>query len=139
MLQPFHVAVPVDDLEAARLFYTKVLGCKVGRSSKLWIDIDFFGHQYVVHYKEKNQDNIKSSNPVDGHEVPIPHYGVVLKWEDWEVLAKKLKDMAISFIIEPHIRFEGKVGEQATMFFNDPAGNALEFKAFKDLSQLFAK
>jgi extradiol dioxygenase family protein len=136
MIQPFHVAVPVHDLEAARTFYTEVLGCKEGRSATQWIDFDLFGHQFVVHLKEDISSSF--SNPVDGHGVPIPHYGVVLKWEDWESLSNHLKEASISFIIEPYIRFKGKTGEQATMFFKDPSGNALEFKAFKDISQLFA-
>ncbi len=138
-LTPFHVAVPVDDLDAARSFYTQVLGCTEGRSDKLWIDFNLFGHQFVVHYKPKSGGDKLHSNPVDDHDVPIPHYGVVLAWDDWEMLAEKLKNMNIPFIIEPYIRFRGQVGEQATMFFKDPAGNALEFKSFKDVDQLFAR
>lgn len=138
-ITPFHVAVPVDNLDAAREFYTKVLDCKEGRSSDQWIDFDLYGHQYVVHYKPKEDKDSVHHNPVDGHSVPIPHYGVVLEWETWEALAAKLKHLNITFVIDPYIRFEGQPGEQATMFFLDPAGNALEFKAFKNIDQLFAK
>ncbi len=138
-LQPFHVAVPVDDLKTARNFYRDVLGCKEGRSSNQWVDFNLFGHQFVIHYKPKNKDEKLHFNPVDGHDVPVPHYGVVLTWSDWEALAIKLKEQKVSFVIEPYIRFQGQVGEQATMFFLDPCGNALEFKAFKDIGQLFAK
>lgn len=141
MLNPFHLAIPVDDLDKARNFYGELLGCPEGRSDTQWIDFDLFGHQLVVHYKspQPNSSNIEHHNPVDGHDVPIPHFGVVLPWEDWEGLSEKLKSHNIQFVIEPQIRFKGLVGEQATMFFLDPAGNALEFKAFKDMSQLFAK
>jgi len=139
-LTPFHIAIPVDDLDAAREFYGGLLECPEGRSSEQWIDFDFRGHQLVVHHQEKSKPDIpEGSNPVDGHAVPIPHYGIVLEWEDWEYLASRLKDHGIKFVIEPYIRFEGLPGEQATMFFKDPAGNSLEFKAFKDISQLFAK
>jgi len=138
-LTPFHIAVPVDDLEAARQFYGGILGCEEGRSSDTWIDFNLYGHQFVAHYKPKAKEKPLHSNPVDGHDVPVPHYGVVLKWEDWEALAEKLGQSNITFIIEPYIRFQGQPGEQATMFFLDPAGNALEFKAFKDMGQLFAK
>lgn len=139
IITPFHVAVPVDDLAAAREFYTSVLQCKEGRSSDQWIDFDLFGHQFVVHYKPKDKSDQAHHNPVDGHEVPIPHYGVVLTWDVWTDLSQRLKSLGISFVIEPYIRFEGEIGEQATMFFLDPAGNALEFKAFKNIDQLFAK
>ncbi len=136
--QPFHLAIPVQDLEKCRTFYRDVLQCKEGRSSDHWVDFNFFGHQLVIHQKDGfNPERI--SNPVDGHDVPVPHFGVVLTWEDWQALSKKLIAENTKFIIEPCIRFEGKVGEQATMFFNDPENNALEFKAFKDESQLFAK
>lgn len=138
-LQPFHVAVPVYDLNAARKFYRDVLGCEEGRSSDQWVDFNLFGHQFVIHYKPKNQNENLHFNPVDGHDVPVPHYGVVLAWSDWEMLAEKLKKYGIKFVIEPYIRFQGQVGEQATMFLLDPCGNALEFKAFKDIGQLFAK
>ena len=139
-IPPFHLAVPVHNLEAARHFYGTVLGCEEGRSSDHWIDFNLFGHQFVAHLKEQEESSKKRHhNPVDGHDVPVPHYGVVLPWETWESLAESIKSHGISFIIEPYIRFKGQTGEQATMFFLDPSGNALEFKAFKDLSQLFAK
>lgn len=139
-LTPFHVAVPVHNLELARQFYTKILNCKEGRSSDQWIDFDLYGHQYVVHYQARAEETTSPShNAVDGHAVPIPHYGVVLRWDDWQALSQKLIHSGIDFIIKPYIRFEGEVGEQATMFFSDPSGNALEFKAFKNIDQLFAK
>jgi extradiol dioxygenase family protein len=137
-LQPFHLAFPVDDLAAARHFYGTVLGCKEGRSSDRWIDFDFFGHQIVTHLKEGGRQNLHH-NAVDGHDVPVPHFGVVLSVEDWNALAAKLKNAGVKFVIEPYTRFKGEVGEQSTMFFYDPAGNPLEFKAFADISQLFAK
>ncbi len=138
MLSPFHLAIPVDDIPANRTFYREVLGCEEGRSSDHWVDFNFYGHQLVIHYKESSKNN-GHSNPVDGKEVPVPHFGVVLSMDQFWELAKKLETCNISFIIEPYIRFEGQVGEQATMFFKDPAGNALEFKAFKNIDQLFAK
>lgn len=138
MTQPFHLAIPVKDLEKCRTFYRETLLCKEGRSSDHWVDFNFFGHQLVIHQKEGfNPQRI--SNPVDGHDVPVPHFGVVLSWDTWQTLANRLTAMNTSFVIAPCIRFKGKVGEQATLFFNDPEGNALEFKAFKDMSQLFAK
>jgi hypothetical protein len=139
-LMPFHIAFPVNDLDAARTFYGGTLGCPEGRSSDHWIDFDFFGHQIVAHLKHQEaapEDPFR--NAVDGKAVPIPHFGVVLSMSDWEALAARLKAAGQRFEIEPYIRFKGEVGEQATMFFYDPAGNALEFKAFADLSQLFAK
>lgn len=138
-IQPFHLAIPVDNLEKARIFYRETLGCEEGRSSDHWVDFNFFGHQLVIHYKAASQDRNEGSNPVDGKDVPIPHFGVVLEWDTFQEFSKVLRDKNISFIIEPYIRFEGKVGEQATMFFKDPSGNALEFKAFKNIDQLFAK
>ena len=138
MIQPFHLAIPVQNLEKCRTFYRDILQCKEGRSSDHWVDFDFFGHQLVIHQKDDFSPE-RISNPVDGHDVPVPHFGVVLDWEEWHQLAEKLKAEKTKFIIEPGIRFQGKVGEQATMFFNDPENNALEFKAFKDMSQLFAK
>ena len=139
-LTPFHVAVPVYDLEEARKFYREVLRCSEGRSDELWTDFNLYGHQFVIHLKPRPAEQTKTHfNPVDGHEVPVPHYGVVLEWDQWHDLEKQLKDQNIRFIIEPGIRFRGKPGEQATMFFLDPSGNALEFKAFKDIDQLFAK
>ncbi|HXS13202.1 MAG TPA: VOC family protein [Acidobacteriaceae bacterium] len=137
-LRPFHIAFPVDDLAAARRFYGTVLGCPEGRSADHWIDFDLFGHQIVAHYKPRPTAAVHS-NPVDGHDVPIPHFGVVLTQADWEALAQRVRAAGVKFIIEPYTRFKGEVGEQSTMFFLDPAGNALEFKAFADLSQLFAK
>ncbi len=138
-LTPFHIAFPVDDLAAARHFYGTVLGCPEGRSSDTWIDFDLFGHQIVAHYKPRAESGeTVHHNPVDGHDVPVPHFGVVLEMADWEALAERLKAAGIRFVIEPYVRFKGQVGEQATMFFLDPAGNALEFKAFQDMGQLFA-
>lgn len=137
MVQPFHLAVPVDDLTAARAFYGDMMGCPEGRSSDRWVDFDFFGHQFVVHLGTPVGQ--PDHNDVDGKAVPSFHFGVVLDWDDWHSLATRLAAAEVEFIIEPGIRFEGEVGEQATMFFLDPAGNALEFKAFKDPNQLFAK
>ena len=136
-LSPFHLAIPVNNLETARIFYRDTLGCEEGRSSKHWIDFNFFGHQLVIHVKETIQEEAPT-NAVDGKEVPIPHFGVVLDMETFHTLANSLKKRNISFIIEPYTRFEGLAGEQATMFFKDPSGNALEFKAFADINQLFA-
>tara|TARA_R110001632_G_scaffold68401_4_gene160320 strand:+ start:1885 stop:2304 length:420 start_codon:yes stop_codon:yes gene_type:complete len=136
--QPFHLAIPVKNLEVCRTFYRDVLQCEEGRSSDHWVDFNFFGHQLVIHQKDDFEPQ-RISNPVDGHDVPVPHFGVVLTREDWNQLSERLKALNTTFIIEPTIRFEGKTGEQATMFFNDPEGNALEFKSFKDMSQLFAK
>ena len=136
MLTPFHVAFPVDDLEKARHFYHVILGCAQGRSSDTWIDFNLFGHQIVAHYKPHKTE--LHHNTVDGHDVPVPHFGVVLTMQDWQELAERLKAEKIQFVIEPHIRFKGEIGEQATMFFLDPAGNALEFKAFADMEQIFA-
>ncbi len=139
MLTPFHLAIPVSDLEKARIFYKEVIGCSEGRSDTHWVDFDFYGHQLVIHLDENAPDyREKSSNEVDGHDVPIPHFGVVLEWQAWHDLVDRLKASGIHFGIEPYIRFEGLPGEQATMFFYDPSGNALEFKSFKDIGQLFA-
>lgn len=138
-LNPFHLAVPVSDLEKARRFYKETLGCEEGRSSDHWVDFDFFGHQFVIHYKPPTEMvEPLHHNPVDGHDVPVPHFGVVLDWDSFHELASDLKSKGIRFVIEPYVRFEGQVGEQATMFFKDPSGNALEFKSFKDMSQIFA-
>jgi extradiol dioxygenase family protein len=142
---PFHIAFPVDDLDAARRFYGSILGCPEGRSAETWIDFNLFGHQIVAHYKapdarpEGPHRKGLHRNRVDGHDVPVPHFGVVLGMEQWRTLADRLKTAGVAFIIEPYIRFKGEPGEQATMFLLDPAGNALEFKAFADLSMLFAK
>ena len=138
-LTPFHIAFPVDDLAAARRFYGTILQCPEGRSSPEWIDFDLFGHQIVAHLVPRTEGKGPHHNPVDGHDVPVPHFGVVLTMTQWNALAQRLRDHGVTFVIEPTIRFQGQVGEQATMFFLDPAGNALEFKAFKDMGQLFAK
>lgn len=137
-VRPFHLAFPVDDLEAARAFYGGVLGCPEGRSSDHWIDYDFFGHQIVAHLAP-GRGGRQASNAVDGDEVPVPHFGVVLDMDGFDALAGRLKAAGVEFVIEPHIRFAGLPGEQATMFFLDPSGNALEFKAFADIGRLFAK
>ncbi|MDX1650848.1 MAG: VOC family protein [Brumimicrobium sp.] len=136
-LTPFHLAVPVHNLEECRKFYREVLQMKEGRSSDHWVDFDFYGHQFVIHYSaEKTKLHY---NPVDGKQVPVPHYGVVLDMKNWNELAERLKAAKIDFIIEPTVRFKGQVGEQSTMFFLDPSGNALEFKGFAEMSQLFSK
>lgn len=140
-LTPFHLAIPVSDLAASRAFYGDLLGCPEGRSSERWIDFNLFGHQLVCHCVEPmdNPGQPKAgSNPVDGHDVPVPHFGVVLTMPQWRELEQRLVAHNVEFVIPPHIRFEGQVGEQATMFFYDPAGNALEFKAFADIdAELF--
>lgn len=138
IISPFHIAIPVHNLNECRIFYRDVLNFDEGRSSDHWVDFNFFGHQLVIHYKPRSEESIHS-NEVDGKDVPVPHYGVVLPWETFHTFANELKSKNIQFIIEPYVRFEGLVGEQATMFFKDPAGNALEFKAFMDMGQLFAK
>jgi len=137
-VRPFHLAIPVSSLEPSRTFYREIVGCQEGRSSDHWVDFNFFGHQLVLHVKEPSEDLSEKSNPVDGKEVPIPHFGVVLSMDQFETFANQLKKHNVTFVIEPYIRFQGKTGEQATMFFKDPSGNALEFKAFKNLDQLFA-
>ena len=139
-LTPFHIAFPVNDLAAARHFYGEVLGCPEGRSADTWIDFDLYGHQIVAHYKPRpvSAQSDVHHNPVDGHEVPVPHFGVVLTMPQWEALAGRLHAAQTKFVIEPYVRFKGEVGEQATMFLLDPAGNALEFKAFVDIARLFA-
>ncbi len=134
-LQPFHLAIPVKELNETRDFYHRVLGFEEGRSSDHWVDLNFFGHQLVLHLAEGAGE--KEHNPVDGKAVPVPHFGVVLEWEQWHSFKDRLLSEKIDFVIEPYIRFEGQVGEQATMFFLDPSGNALEFKAFKDPEELF--
>ena len=136
--QPFHLAFPVHDLAAARAFYGGLLGCPEGRSSSDWIDFDLYGHQIVAHLAP-DECGHRATSQVDGDAVPVRHFGVVLSMPSWEQLAERLKAGGTRFVIEPHIRFKGQVGEQATMFFLDPSGNALEFKAFGDPSQLFAK
>jgi hypothetical protein len=137
-IRPFHLAIPVNEIPNNRAFYRDVLGCSEGRSSDHWVDFDFFGHQLVIHLKEEDKEEAHT-NPVDGKEVPVPHFGVVLTMEDFQQLSESLRKWNIEFIIEPYTRFKGEVGEQSTMFFKDPSGNALEFKAFKNLDQLFAK
>jgi uncharacterized protein len=137
-LPPFHLAFPVHDLEAARAFYGGLLGCPEGRSAAEWIDFDFFGHQIVAHLAHGMEPR-KQSNAVDGHDVPVPHFGAVLTMDDWQDLAARLRDAGTQFVIEPNIRFEGQPGEQATMFFLDPSGNALELKAMRNPANLFAK
>ena len=135
-MRPFHLAFPVDNLEKTREFYTETLGCSEGRSSDRWIDFDMYGHQVVAHLIDK-VENVQT-NSVDGDDVPASHFGVILELDDWEALAERLKKIDMNFIIEPHIRFKGEAGEQATMFFLDPCGNALEFKAFKNDDMIFA-
>ncbi|HGL4260427.1 VOC family protein [Burkholderia dolosa] len=137
-LRPFHLAFPVSSLADARAFYGGLLGCPEGRSSDHWVDFDFFGHQLVAHLAP-DETGRSAVNPVDGDDVPVRHFGVVLSMDEWHALADKLKAAHTRFVIEPHIRFKGEVGEQATMFFLDPCGNALEFKAFADIGRLFAK
>jgi len=137
MPRPFHLAFPVHDLAAARAFYGDTLGCAEGRSSATWIDFDLFGHQIVAHLDPAAKP-IAVANPVDGHDVPVPHFGVVLTMAQWDALAERLRAAGTRFGIEPHIRFVGQPGEQATMFFCDPSGNALEFKAFADDEMIFA-
>ncbi len=137
-MHPFHLAFPVTSLEKARSFYGELLGCPEGRSSEAWVDFDLYGHQIVAHLSPDEAGH-RNTSEVDGENVPVRHFGVVLDMRAWEALAAKLRAAAVKFVIEPQIRFQGKIGEQATMFFLDPSGNALEFKAFKDIGQLFAK
>jgi len=142
-LTPFHLAIPVRNLEEARDFYVNVLGCSEGRSADTWADFNLFGHQFVCHVDPgigKDGKLKLYTNDVDAHAVPVPHFGVVLEMDDWQALADRLKSLDIKFVVEPYIRFEGQPGEQATLFFLDPTGNALEFKAFRDIEgQLFAR
>jgi hypothetical protein len=137
-LPPFHLAFPVDDLQAARAFYGGLLRCPEGRSDSEWIDFDFFGHQIVAHLAP-GAVRARSSNPVDGHDVPVPHFGAVLSMEQWQALADRLTEAGLEFVIAPNVRFRGLPGEQATMFFLDPSGNAIEIKAMRDAGALFAK
>jgi extradiol dioxygenase family protein len=137
-ISPFHLAIPVHNLDECRAFYRDTLNCEEGRSSDHWVDFNFFGHQLVIHYKPKS-DEALHTNPVDGKDVPVPHFGVVFDWDVFHQFANDIKVKGINFIIEPYIRFKGETGEQATMFFKDPSGNALEFKSFKDMAQIFAK
>jgi extradiol dioxygenase family protein len=137
-LPPFHLAFPVDDLAAARRFYSELLGCPEGRSAEEWVDFDLYGHQIVAHLAP-NQVRRRSTNEVDGEQVPVPHFGLVLAMDQWKELAGRLEAAGTDFVIAPTVRFEGQPGEQATMFLLDPAGNALEFKAMADPANLFAK
>ena len=137
-IRPFHLAIPVHDLEIAREFYGDILGCSTGRESEDWIDFNFFGHQLVTHL-DKNMNISDSTNTVDGNRVPVPHFGIILKKKDWDTLAKKLSAANVDFIVEPRTRFKDNTGEQSTMFIKDPSGNALEFKSFHDDGHIFIK
>ncbi len=137
-IPPFHLAFPVDDLARARAFYGGLLGCREGRSADRWVDFDFYGHQIVAHLAPR-EPGAGATNRVDGQEVPVRHFGVILDWEAWHRLAARLRAAEVTFLIEPGIRFRGEVGEQATMFLLDPSGNALEFKAFRDPARIFAR
>lgn len=135
----FHLAFPVTDLDAARRFYCDVLGCRTGRESERWIDFDFWGHQLVAHLVDPGDHPAAATNAVDGHAVPAMHFGPVLEWSEWEAIVERLRAADANFIVEPYVRFEGRRGEQATLFVTDPSGNPLEFKAFRDPSLLFEK
>ena len=136
-LSPFHLAIPVQEITTTRDFYRDVLGCKEGRSSDQWVDFDFFGHQLVIHLNQSKK-NIDTENIVDGKDVPVPHFGIVLDWQMFTQIEKRIRNK-VEFIIKPYVRFKGEKGEQKTMFFKDPSGNALEFKSFKNIDQLFEK
>jgi uncharacterized protein len=136
--RPFHLAIPVADLERTRAFYVEVLGCRVGRASDTWLDFDFFGHQVSAHLKPAEL-RAAHTNPVDGKAVPVRHFGLILSMEEWEGLAARLRAHGVEFLIEPGLRFRGEVGEQATLFLSDPSGNALEFKAFASPERIFAR
>ena len=138
-LSPFHLAIPVHDIAAARAFYGGIFGCAEGRSADSWVDFDLFGHQLVAHLDASARPHVAVSNAVDGHDVPVPHFGVVLAWDEWHALVGRLRAAGLHFVIEPHVRFRGQIGEQATFFVYDPSGNALEFKSFQDRTQLFAR
>ena len=138
MKNPFHLAFPINDIEETKSFYKKHFNCEIGIEDKKWVDFDFYGHQLSAHLRPEELKNTKK-NSVDGKDVPVRHFGVILEWETWHQLSSKLKENDVDFIIDPYIRFKGEGGEQATMFFLDPSGNALEFKSFKDSSQVFAK
>ena len=140
-LSPFHLAIPVHELAAARNFYGALFGCPEGRSAAQWVDFDFFGHQLVAHLDPSRRafQPPAHTNEVDGKDVPVPHFGIVLDWQDWETLAGRLMAAGVQFVIAPGIRFAGQVGEQATFFLYDPSGNALEFKSFRDPARLFAR
>lgn len=137
-MRPFHLAVVVDDLAAARQFYGGVLGCAEGRSDAGWVDFDLYGHQVVAHLVARHERPARPRNPVDGYAVPVPHFGVVLDFDQWDALAARLRRHGVAFLVEPHVRFVGTAGEQRTLFVEDPSGNALEFKALADLGRLFA-
>lgn len=137
MSVPFHLAIPVKDIESTRHFYVEILGCLVGREAEHWIDFNFFGHQVSAHVKPEALDDVKT-NPVDGESVPVRHFGLVLEWNAWHQLVEQLNKLSINYLIQPTIRFKGEAGEQATLFINDPSGNSLEFKTFKNSDQLFA-
>jgi len=132
----FHLAFPVDDLGAARSFYKDLLGCREGRSSERWVDFDFYGHQIVTHLVDKNEDTL-NTNPVDGKSIPVRHFGLIVPFDEWERLATHLRNADVEFIVEPYLRFNGEPGEQGTFFVKDPAGNAIEFKAFRNEEQIF--
>lgn len=134
---PFHMAFPVTDLEATRRFYAGLLGCRVGREAARWIDFDFFGHQISAHLVDAPETRAPT-NPVDGKDIPVRHFGAILEWGAWHALADQLKAAGVAFLVEPHLRFVGEPGEQATLFVVDPSGNALEFKSFKDMARVFA-
>ncbi len=136
--EPFHLALPVNDIGKARDFYTRVLKCKPVRSAEAWVDFDFFGHQLVIHRNPIHKGHT-FANIVDGHSVPVPHFGIVMGWDDWHALADRLKKAGVRFVVEPYIRHKDKVGRQATMFFLDPSGNALEFKAFEEPAKRFSR
>jgi extradiol dioxygenase family protein len=137
-LRPFHLALPVTDLVETRAFYTELLACATGRESTRWVDVDFFGHQLVLHLVDPADHPASASNAVDGHDVPAGHFGIVLAWADWARLARHLTEAGVEFLIEPYLRFEGQAGEQGTLFIRDPSGNALEFKTFRNLDMMFA-
>lgn len=134
----FHLALPVTDLVETRAFYQEVLGCSTGRESSRWLDLDFFGHQLVLHMVEAGDHPAAATNAVDGHDVPAGHFGPILEWSQWEALAERLRSRGVDFVIEPYLRFEGKAGEQGTFFIRDPSGNHLEFKTFRNIEMLFA-
>ena len=138
-LSRFHLAFPVIDLEQARDFYGRILGCATGRESDRWIDFDFFGHQLVAHLVEREDHPSAATNAVDGHAVPASHFGLILQWQQFQDMAERLENKGVEFVIEPHVRFAGRRGEQATLFIHDPSNNYLEFKAFRDIEMLFAK
>ncbi|MCG8379364.1 MAG: glyoxalase [Proteobacteria bacterium] len=135
-LSPFHLAIPVNDIEITQKFYTEIIGCSVGRRSKTWIDFNFFGHQVSAHLKPEATEKIQT-NPVDGKNVPVRHFGIVLEWDIWHQFVEELNGKSVEYLIEPTVRFKGQVGEQATFFIVDPSGNALEFKSFMNQAQLF--